>query len=320
MGGGRAVGTLSTVNARLYRDWQRARAGEGFADLPRNRTALESLEASADGRPLDQLTRDDILNWVGGMDGIATSSRLTYWSSARAFYNWASSAEEGIIERSPMDKMKAPKDPPRPVPIPHEDHVRALIAAAEKDRTPMGTRDAAMIRLLADTGGPRASELAGLLIAGRPHPQGTAPGLGVDLDHDTVTVAGKGGKIRTWPMSARTGKAAARWLRLRDRTPKADRHARLWLPFSGPVERPVTYSGVEAMLERRCAAAGIPAMHPHQLRHFSYHHFLLAGGQLNDAKMLYGWDDDQMPARYARQLAGARAVKAGHALAIGDQW
>ena len=310
---------LSTANAALYRDWERKRKGEGYAPLPRNEYALRSLEAHAGGRVLTSLGRDDILEWVGSMDTVAPSTRKTYFSAARAFYNWASSEEEGILDKSPMHRMKEPKTPEVLLPVPDLDDVRALIADTEKDRSAMGRRDTAMLRVMCDTGGPRASEVAGLLIAGRPHPGVAQAGLGVDLGRDCITAVGKGSKVRTWPVSAKTASAISRWVRVRDERPLADRHPRLWLPFRNPL-RPMTYSGVEDILERRCEAAGVGRLKPHQLRHFAYHHFLLNGGKEQDAMMLFGWEDDQMPRHYAKALAKDRALQAGHALAIGDQW
>jgi site-specific recombinase XerD len=313
------VSGLSTANAALYRDWERKRKGEGYNPLPRNEYALRSLQDYVGGRVLTSLGRPDILDWVGSMDDVAPTTRKTYFSSARAFYNWAASEEEAIIEKSPMAGMKDPKTPEQLPPVPRRDDVRQLIAETEKDRSAIGRRDAAILRVLCDTGGPRASEAAGLLIAGRPHPPGTPAGLGFDPDHDCISVVGKGGRTRTWPVAARTATAVCRWIRLRDGRPLADTHARLWTPFRNPCG-PVTRSGIRQMLVTRCDAAGVPQLHPHALRHFSYHEFLEAGGQANDAMILYGWTDEQMPRHYAKSMATDRALKAGHALAIGDKW
>lgn len=303
-------------NERLYRDWQRARRARGYAELPRNHQALASLEAHCDGQDLLGLGRADIQEWLGSLDWMAPSSRLSYFSAVRAFYNFAADPAEAMIGASPMTGMGEPKNPARPVPIPPDDDVRALIAGCERDKTPLGIRDTAIVRVMVDTGGPRASEVAGMLIARRP---GAPAGLGLDLDHgDTMTVLGKGGKIRTWPLSARTARACSRWLRAREHVTGAG-GPRLWLPFRNPGKL-FSRSGVGLVLERRCDAAGIERVHPHQLRHFSYHHFLLAGGKLNDAKLLYGWDDDTMPQKYAMALAAERAIEAGNTLAIGNQW
>jgi len=310
---------MTPENEALYRSWQRKRKGEGFGELPRNHQALTSLERFLGGRLLTAVTRDEVLLWSGeGLAGMAESSRASYWSAARAFYNWASSDEEAIIERSPMRGIAQPKVSVVPVPIPDEGDVRRLIAATDADRSPIGRRDAALIRVMADTGGPRASEAAGMMIAGRPG----AGRLGVDLNHDTIRVVGKGGKERTWPISSRTASAVERWLRVRDSLPAGQGSPRLWTTFrvSRSSARPLTRDGVGAILERRCDAAGVPRIHPHQVRHVSYHNFLKRGGRLNDAMLLYGWEDDEMPRRYAAALALERSIEAGAALAVGDMW
>jgi site-specific recombinase XerD len=46
-----------------------------------------------------------------------------------------------------------------------------------------------------------------------------------------------------------------------------------WLGKKGPF----TDSGVRQMLERRCADAGIDAIHPHQFRHTMAHDWLASG-------------------------------------------
>lgn len=304
---------MIAANEALYKDWQRNRAAEGHKDLPRHWYALSSLERYCGGLELAGLQRADIQAWLGTLGTMATSSRSSYYSSARAFYNWASSEDEQIIGVSPMRGMKQPADPLPPAAMPAIDEVKTLIAATEADKSVFGTRDVAMIRLMCDTGGPRATEVAMMLIAGRP---GVPAGVGLDLDRDLCAVKGKGGLYRRWPISARTGRAAARWIRKRDQVPAADA-ARLWTGYRQPG---MTYSGVEDMLERRCKEAGVRHITPHKLRHFSYHHYLLGGGRENDAMILYGWTDDTMPRRYARELAAYRALEAGHALAIGDQW
>lgn len=305
-------------NEALLRDWERARKAGGSKGRPGNRDALRCLEERTGGRPFTGLTRGDILDWLGWLgDCRKPSTRLAYFSVARALYNWMTSEEEGILVRSPMHGMRQPACPLPPAPVFPEAEIRALLAACERDRSPIGIRDTAMIRLLADTGGPRASELAGMVIAGRPGV--SVQGLGLDLARDMVGVTGKGDLFRQWPISPKTGRAAARWVRVRDRLPAAQGHPRLWVAFRGRGV-PVTRSGVQRMLARRCEEAGIPRKHPHEIRHFSYHHYRDNGGNESDAMLLYGWVDDTMPRRYALGLAAERAMRAGHALAIGDRW
>ncbi len=96
----------------------------------------------------------------------------------------------------------------------------------------------------------------------------------VDLDLAVLLVLGKGRRERTLPF----GRAAAalaldRYLRVRDR----HKHAHLlwlWLGRKGRF----TAWGLVQMLQRRGEEAGLPNLHPHQLRHTFCHQWLAEGG------------------------------------------
>ena len=273
------------------------------ATIDKHRRALDQLAASAAERDLLTLTRADVQDWIMNMEGWASSSVLTRFSSARAFYNWATAEE--IIDRSPMHGMKAPINPPVLVDLPDLDDVRALIAVC-KGKGYEAKRDEAMIRLMCEPGAPRASETAAIKLGD------------LDLVHDDVNIIwGKGGKSRTIPLSATTATACSRYLRLRARHPKAPGCDVLWIGNRG--RGPMTRSGVGAMLARRCTEAGIPNIHPHQLRHLAANRFFLAGGREGDAMRLFGWDDPAMPKLYAGIAAATRAQGAARAMALGDE-
>lgn len=308
---------MKPANEALLRDWERARASEGSKPRDTNRHALERLEKHCGGKPLDTLDRDQIRDWLAeGMEGLSSGTRHTYFGTARAFYNFL--AADDIIPASPMAGMKEPKKTATPVPIPSDDDVRLLLKTVGADKSPRGKRDEAMIRIMLDTGGPRASEVATMLIAGAaPKPRDV---LGLDLARDVITVTGKGDKTRTWPVSSKTARAASRWVRAREGLRGAEGSPRLWIGFRAKPGAEFTRSGVQDVLERRCDEAGIRRIHPHQCRHFAYHHFLLAGGRKGDAMTLFGWDDETMPNHYAAALQDQRALAAGTMLAIGDQW
>jgi len=94
----------------------------------------------------------------------------TNYRGLRTYFRWLVMEEE--IDRTPMDRTKAPFVPEQPVPIVADDAVIALLTAC-KGKDFWSRRDAAIIRVLFDTGA-RLSEVANLTITN------------VDLDVDVI--------------------------------------------------------------------------------------------------------------------------------------
>jgi integrase len=61
------------------------------------------------------------------------------------------------------------------------------------------------------------------------------------------------------------------------------------------------------MLRRRGAQAGLPGLHPHQLRHTFAHEWLVQGGAETDLMQIAGWKSRTMLQRYGASAADARA-------------
>jgi site-specific recombinase XerD len=108
---------------------------------------------------------------------------------------------------------------------------------------------------------------------------------------------------RDLPFGARTAQTLDRYLRMRLRHSQAALPA-LWLGTRGGA---MTSSGVYQVLRRRARQAGLPALHPHQLRHTFAHTWLSEGGGETDLMRLAGWKSRQMVGRYAAD-EGARAA------------
>lgn len=290
-------------NALVWADFERDLKvlGRSPRTIQSYRESAEQLSAYLDYAAITDLDTDDVtayLSAVGYQHSDAT--KLVRFRALRRFYNWA--VREEWIETSPMARMSLPSSEEKLIPVPAADDIRALLKTCS-GRTFDDLRDTAIIRLFCEPGAPRISEMAGLKVAD------------VDLVHDQVLVLGKGAKWRHVPFSARTGKAISRYARERAKH-ELSRLDGFWLGSRGQV---LTVSGIYQMVERRSKKAGIGHLHPHQFRHYAADLFLGEGGSEQDAMRLFGWDSTEMPRRYGRANATARAIESARKLALGDR-
>ena len=212
---------------------------------------------------------------------------------------WRYWLDAGYVTDNIIRLVPAPARPDKLVPVVAAEVTKALLAACA-GRLFDDRRDLALLRLALTPGGPRASELCGLLIDD------------IDMRGGVVLIHGKGGKDRLIALGPATRQALNRYLALRAARPDAKTTGRVFLGQRGPLTR----SGLQQMLARRSAQIGLDkAINPHRLRHTIAAQCKAARMDPETAKLLFGWNTDAMYGRYGRSAAAALAVEHGRELA-----
>lgn len=193
---------------------------------------------------LEEATVEELGEWLA-RPGWSRETRRTYFNHMKAFYDWATDPRRPHIDWNPaasMTRPKAPKGMPKPV---TDDELFDVLTSAR-------TWEVAF--LLAAYGGLRCCELA--TIERR------------DINQHTITITGKGGKVRVVPTHPLI------WAAVRD------------LPRGHLVAG--TAGQISKSARDHFDRTGMPAVTMHRLRHWFATTALAAGADLLTVSLLMG--------------------------------
>lgn len=198
-------------------------------------------------------------------------------STIRSFLRWA--VAHDYLAADPSDDLAVPKlDRPLPK-VMKPAHAAQLCETPPAD-SPLGMRDRAVLELLYGSG-LRVAELCAIDLHD------------LDLAHGRLRVTGKGRKERRVPIgdaarrALQTYLASARTTLVEKRPDGPDRFA-LFLNTRG---NRLGVRGVRQLMTTYAAAAGLPPVSPHGLRHSFATHLLDGGADLRAVQELLGHEN-----------------------------
>jgi integrase/recombinase XerD len=248
-----------------------------------------TIEAYSHGlnRFLDHLRKKEIGDWAKvskfevrafllllKRQGLSTKTVVRNLVAIRTFFKFL--VQEGFLEFNPVEELESPKVAKTLPKILSLKEVEQLLEQPNP-KTPLGTRDRAMLELLYATG-MRVSELTQL------------PTHQINLEGGYVLLCGKGSKERIVPI----GKEAVKWVDLylktaREKLAKGRESPTLFINRSGKgMSRQRFWKNLKAYGQR----AGIrKRITPHLLRHSFASHLLERGADLRSVQMMLGHVD-----------------------------
>jgi integrase/recombinase XerC len=255
--------------------------------------------ASVRSSPLE-VTKADVEAWIVALRAERRASTVnTRYRNVRRFFNWL--VEEGELDASPLKRVPEPELEDVPPEVLSEDALRAILRACQ-GRDFYSRRDAALLRVLLDTGGRRAG-VASMRLED------------LDLNVGAAVLEQKGGGRYRVSLGQKAIRDLDRYLRIRPSHRNA-RSPKVWIGDRGDL----TGSGVYQIVKARAEQAGIESrIFAHLFRHTFGHLMKAAGASDEDLMLQGGWRDRRSLMRYGRSAALERAHATHKRLSPGDR-
>jgi len=202
--------------------------------------------------------------------GLNPRSLQRILSSLRSFFNYL--LDEEIIEVNPASEMSAPKSPILLPKALDTDLIKKFLDF--KPNGDLEIRDKAIAELLYSSG-LRLSELCNLDIDS------------ISIKERSCRVVGKGNKTRDLPIGEKAIQAIRDWILVRNKLSLPNSKA-FFLNKNGTR---LSTRSVQLRLKRLGRKRGLPAIHPHLLRHSFASHILESSGDLRAVQDMLGHSD-----------------------------
>lgn len=253
------------------------------------RQGFSSLHASLGEAAI---TKESLEAWVIGLreKGLFPGGINMYIRTINSFLSWLK--EEGVIQQSL--RMKLLPNPCKPLKGFSDIEIRSLLSFRPRGFTELRTWT--LLQFLLDTGC-RIEEVLG------------APENKIDLENLTVTVHGKGNKVRLVPISFEFRKVLFRYLQLkRSRVVNGSQSI-----FSTSSGHRLSYRNTYRDIKNLCAKAGVEGkhVHPHGFRHAFAVCYIRRGGDIYRLSRILGHTSISTTQIYLRSM-GIDVIAEGH--------
>jgi len=248
----------------------------------RNLSPLTTKSYLRDLSRLQVLLNDQAIATLGDIDsqhirsalatlhksGLSNASLQRWLSSVRTFFRYG--LQNKWLSHNPADGLQAPKKARKLPKLMDADEATQLVSIAGSDWHTL--RDRALLELLYSSG-LRLAEIANVNI-GDCH-----------LGEATVTVTGKGEKMRLVPVGSCALQAIECWLKVRSERALENESA-LFVSQRG---KRISHRAIQQRVKQMGQQQGISQpLHPHMLRHSFASHLLESSGDLRGVQELLG--------------------------------